>query len=549
MKGHIREAGVTHRAHEARGENPIWFVVPCMGRRRFLEQTAARVLAHPQARYCLVDYACPDRCGDWFERTFASHVRAGRAVVERVRGETRFNKSRAHNAGARRASRDGAEFLCFLDADTLVERGFYDWIAANARPDRFLIAGPGPNGRDVPSMAGLLVVSAEAFRKIDGFDEAFVGWGGEDIELRLRLHLLGGLDFADVPSSLTRSIPHGDHLRTQFYDVPSTRTSNAQNMAYVRRKVASWSGRCVREIRGAERLWAVTRLFWPTPAPVAARSNGARARPRAARPPQLPAPVQARARHRPAAPRARDAICRYVDTFVDGLQHDASKAAYVADLLFHRDRIVLSIEWIADLIRRGGVRDLLVVGDDTVIDWGLKALGHYDGVNVVFSRCELREAFPIPSASFDLVVSLEVLEHLKDRDGTRCDVFNYSGAENLVAECYRVLRPGGALFLTTPNACCTGAIGRLLSQQHPHMYSGHVREYTPSEVRRLLSEGSFEIEILQTIDVWSQSDRSESVGFRRAHRAAAALLAKSAASKAERGDDIFVIAKKRGLDR
>src|SRR5262245_61955199 len=111
---------------------------------------------------------------------------------------------------------------------------------------------------------------------------------------------------------------------------------------------------------------------------------------------------------------------------------------------------MLFVEWICELIKSVKVRDLLVVGDDSVIDWCLKALGHYDGVNVAFSRCELREAFPIPSASFDLVVSLEVLEHVKDKDGTRRDVFNYSGAQNLVAECRRVLRPGGTLFLTTP---------------------------------------------------------------------------------------------------
>lgn len=49
--------------------------------------------------------------------------------------------------------------------------------------------------------------------------------------------------------------------------------------------------------------------------------------------------------------------------------------------------------------------------------------------------------FPYPSATFDLVVLVEVLEHVPAK-------------EELLREIQRVLKPGGRLFLTTPNPEC-----------------------------------------------------------------------------------------------
>ncbi len=45
---------------------------------------------------------------------------------------------------------------------------------------------------------------------------------------------------------------------------------------------------------------------------------------------------------------------------------------------------------------------------------------------------------PYPSESFDLIIMVEVIEHVAQK-------------EELLRELYRVLRPGGHLFLTTPN--------------------------------------------------------------------------------------------------
>jgi hypothetical protein len=234
----------------------IWIVVPCMGRLSFLQKTAGLVLAQPDVRYCLVDYSCPDRCGEWLERTFEREIGERRAVVERVGGQRLFNKSKAHNAGAWRALREGAEYLCFLDADTLVNQGFLTCVRERVTPRRFLIAGRAADGSDARSLTGLLAVHGQAFRGVGGFDESFLGWGAEDIELRLRLFLIGGLDHGDVPLSLIRPIVHDDGLRTQFYEKRNVLASNHDNMKRIQHKLATeWRDRCVRSVASAGRLW------------------------------------------------------------------------------------------------------------------------------------------------------------------------------------------------------------------------------------------------------------------------------------------------------
>jgi GT2 family glycosyltransferase len=177
-------------------------------------------------------------------------------AVERVPNQRLFHKCKAHNAGAERALSEGAEYLCFLDADTVVGPPFVEWIRSHVARRSFLIAGKRPDGSDQPSVTGLLVVHRDAFRQVGGFDESFRGWGGEDIEMRLRLFLLAGLDYVDVPLSLITPLAHGDGLRTQFYAEGDIRASNRDNMRYLLRKVTvEWRGRCVRDLGSASRLW------------------------------------------------------------------------------------------------------------------------------------------------------------------------------------------------------------------------------------------------------------------------------------------------------
>jgi hypothetical protein len=231
-----------------------------MGRLSFVQRTLPTVIAAPAIGYCLVDFSCPDRAGDWLERTYTDRVRAGAMNVVRVQDRQFFHKTAALNAGARAAVARGARTLCFADADTAFAEGAFAEIASRLAPGRFLVSGPGPDGRSIPSLTGLLVVAAGDFERAGGYDEAFADWGSEDVEMRLRLHLRWGLAAAAIPPRLVRPLAHGDWLRAQFHRERDLRKSALRNEALLRARLVEWTGQPIENLsETAKRL-----LFAPS---------------------------------------------------------------------------------------------------------------------------------------------------------------------------------------------------------------------------------------------------------------------------------------------
>ncbi len=113
----------------------------------------------------------------------------------------------------------------------------------------------------------------------------------------------------------------------------------------------------------------------------------------------------------------------------------------------------------------------------TTIDLSFLALKHakarYQGIQF----CQaVGTALPFASDLFNSIVSFQVIEHIED-------------VKSYAQEIHRVVKPGGNLFLTTPNRKL-----RLLPFQKPwNPY--HVHEYSGRELRKLLKVcfGSLEI--------------------------------------------------------
>jgi SAM-dependent methyltransferase len=115
-----------------------------------------------------------------------------------------------------------------------------------------------------------------------------------------------------------------------------------------------------------------------------------------------------------------------------------------------------------------------------------------------------RELLPHGDASFDRVVATEILEH-----------FAVPGL--FLSECWRVLRPDGVLYVTTPNVVDLRGRVQALRGRSPqsHLFGigrtlrmnewVHRREYAPDEVGRLLEAVGFRVGDLHT---WMPS-RSE----------------------------------------
>lgn len=124
-------------------------------------------------------------------------------------------------------------------------------------------------------------------------------------------------------------------------------------------------------------------------------------------------------------------------------------------------------------------------------------------------RCRCFDAehdrFPFDDASFDLVLWCEVIEHLT------------ANPVHALSEIHRVLKPGGALVVSTPNVARTELVAALLRGDNvydpyhlgaPLAGSRHSREYTHGELTALLAGCGFEVERAEDHDICELQTRS-----------------------------------------
>ena len=159
------------------------------------------------------------------------------------------------------------------------------------------------------------------------------------------------------------------------------------------------------------------------------------------------------------------------------------------------------------------------------------AAGYEANSQVVSINLE-NELLPIGEENFDLILFCEVIEHL-DIDPMFC-----------LIELNRVMQSGGKLIVTTPNSCSARIAYKACLGYRPHFYMQYEKDRSPyrhnfeHDVRsltQLLEAAGFSIEHLETHDVFEPT-LPEAVNF----------LRRNQMPLENRGDDIFVLAKKVG---
>ena len=126
----------------------------------------------------------------------------------------------------------------------------------------------------------------------------------------------------------------------------------------------------------------------------------------------------------------------------------------------------------------------------------------------------LGEAFELDDAAFDRVLCLEVLSELRDVTPIRSEsngrtYFDYSGVLKVLSESYRILKPGGLLLISAPNATSVDAIARILRHEHPHLYDPHIREFAPQQIRAFGELVGFELTAFGTFFAWNVIEQPE----------------------------------------
>lgn len=117
--------------------------------------------------------------------------------------------------------------------------------------------------------------------------------------------------------------------------------------------------------------------------------------------------------------------------------------------------------------------------------------------------------FPYKSKTFDVVTCFDVLEHIEN------DV-------QMVSEIYRVLRPGGKIFIATPNRYRFASIIKMLIRNRDTFpkimqtagiggISIHIREYTAKELYKIFARSKFKNISVSTI--WFGLRGKINIGF------------------------------------
>jgi len=171
----------------------------CMGRTHHLKQTLPKNLAdsvdwaHPnRVEFVVLDYSSPDDLADWIttDPWLRPYLDAGILKFARSYGQAYFRHSHAKNMAHALATGD---FVCNVDADNFVGRGFTDYLAAifSRRPNAIVASNRFDirlNADTYKGCMGRVALSKQNFTMLGGYDESdrFRGWAGEDTDLVIR---------------------------------------------------------------------------------------------------------------------------------------------------------------------------------------------------------------------------------------------------------------------------------------------------------------------------------------------------------------------------
>jgi 2-polyprenyl-3-methyl-5-hydroxy-6-metoxy-1,4-benzoquinol methylase len=117
---------------------------------------------------------------------------------------------------------------------------------------------------------------------------------------------------------------------------------------------------------------------------------------------------------------------------------------------------------------------------------GADLLPRPDGLpsHIDWMQADLNAPLPCADASFDVVISTEVIEHLEN-------------PRAMFRELARLLRPGGELLLTTPNQESIRSLASLIVRGHhvaflDESYPAHLTALVRRDLERLCQEAGFE---------------------------------------------------------
>jgi SAM-dependent methyltransferase len=167
--------------------------------------------------------------------------------------------------------------------------------------------------------------------------------------------------------------------------------------------------------------------------------------------------------------------------------------------------------------------------------------GGYRYTTTVHLRDFARDMLPTPERPHDVVLAFEVLEHMMQ------------SPRRLLSEARRVLRPGGLLLVTTPNAQFWPRIlyavkGRCYPDVdfHDQIEARHHHVFSLPELTGTIESVGFEISHTRYVDFWNNELEIRQISMSQPLNVVLKILMNRFGARAFRHDDMFVVARAPG---
>jgi len=212
----------------------------------------------------------------------------------------------------------------------------------------------------------------------------------------------------------------------------------------------------------------------------------------------------------------------------------------------HCVRWRVSLEFLKDVAVPKPEWKILELGWRTIFtDAIIEALG----VTVENTTFDLRTASgwaSVPDNSLDLIICMEVIEHMPDPVTDPAEFlptteFFYRGSKECLRQCHAKLKPGGRIFITTPNLNSTVSLGRWINYNTTYSWEPHPREMGFRTACQLTKDAGLHIELATTRDPYLYF---KTEGERQLIRFLNDSVHHIGADRANRGEVTFIMARK-----
>ena len=180
----------------------ISFCTTCMDRAKHLKETLPEnILNNPPAEGLDVEFVVlnynttKDNLHEWIlnDPEMKKHIESGLVRYARTTDPENFHMAHAKNMAHRLATGD---VLCNLDADNFLGKGFAEMLQRHFSDNMDIVMNPSHKiykifSPDEGGVFGRIAISRDNFYAINGYDETFTEWGGEDDDLMRRAKALG----------------------------------------------------------------------------------------------------------------------------------------------------------------------------------------------------------------------------------------------------------------------------------------------------------------------------------------------------------------------